>query len=419
MAMAKRKRLCAHRHLSLPRSLYVLVLLRPSGVIGWCEHRRAPCRSQQSQLDLALPSPVPAPMPSPPRDSEVSTWATAMRRRDMLPIVIALAAHPTAAYSDDAFDSPQGISKAVRTSVVRGAQMIDKFDSKWERFSDDMGLGKARNQERRNLIDAGSNSIAKKIIKSEADAGPFDEELSGSFLKACDEAFVSNLEQTSAAALAERIERSEKLLRPSFFDSSSTGSTKQDEFNFRCYLHFRSYNEILVKEQVQFPAFRRKFERDLRNRLIQIALKENPSMLGSSQKPLSDLSDGLRSALHSTDEVANFLLAKGVISSWERSVPPPEDLEDFVSLATDCPFSLALYGDATLGSQLLLQELGFRLYPAFGRWMVTESIARCFAKDGAESVSLNVDDYYMDTAYNSNPDLFEVKQVLLNIALQR
>ena len=297
--------------------------------------------------------------------------------------------------------------------------MIDKLDGKWERFSDDMGLGKARNQERRNLIDAGSNSIAKEIIKSEADAGPFDEEIANLFLKACDEAFVSNLQQTSAAALVERIERSEKLLRPSFFDSPNGAATKQDEFNFRCYLHFRSFNEILVKEQVEFPAFRRQFDVDLPRRLIQIALKEYPSMLGSSPKPPSDLSAGLRSALDSTDAVANFLLAKGFISSWERSVPPPEDLEDFVSLATDCPFSLALYGDATLGSQLLLQELGFRLYPAFGRWMVTESISRCFATEGAESVSLNVEDYYMDTAYNSNPDLFEVRQVLLNIALQR
>mmetsp|Transcript_7749 Transcript_7749/g.17723 ORF Transcript_7749/g.17723 Transcript_7749/m.17723 type:complete len:337 (+) Transcript_7749:1-1011(+) len=336
--------------------------------------------------------------------------------------MIALTAQPSSALSDDSFgDSPQGISRAVRTSVVRGAQMIDKIDGKWERFSDDMGLGKARNQERRNLIDAGSNSIAKKIIKSEEDAGPFDEELSNLFLNACDETFVSNLEQTSSAALVERIERSEKLLRPSFFDSSpgSPGATKQEEFNFRCYLHFRSFNEILVKEQVQFPAFRRRFELDLQSRLIQIALKEHPSMLGNIPQPPSDLSDGLRSALDSTDRVANFLLSKGVISSWERSVPPPEDLEDFVSLATDCPFSLALYGDATLGSQLLLQELGFRLYPAFGRWMVTESITRCFAKEGGESVSLNVEDYYMDTSYNSNPDLFEVRQVLLNIALQR
>jgi hypothetical protein len=34
-------------------------------------------------------------------------------------------------------------------------------------------------------------------------------------------------------------------------------------------------------------------------------------------------------------------------------------------------------------------------------------------------IIVNIDDYYMDTSYNSNPDLFEVKQILLNIVIQR
>ena len=38
--------------------------------------------------------------------------------------------------------SDLGIS--VRTSVVRGAQMMDKLDGKWEKFSDDNGLGAER-----------------------------------------------------------------------------------------------------------------------------------------------------------------------------------------------------------------------------------------------------------------------------------
>jgi hypothetical protein len=67
---------------------------------------------------------------------------------------------------------------------------------------------------------------------------------------------------------------------------------------------------------------------------------------------------------------------------------------------------------------LLLQELGYRLYPSFGRWLVREGVSRCFANAGGK-VTVQIDDYYMDTAYNSNPDLFEVKQVLLNFVIQR
>jgi hypothetical protein len=41
------------------------------------------------------------------------------------------------------------------------------------------------------------------------------------------------------------------------------------------------------------------------------------------------------------------------------------------------------------------------------------------ASSGKTNIIVNIDDYYMDTSYNSNPDLFEVKQILLNIVIQR
>ena len=115
--MVKRRRMC------MDRRLFALVLLRSRGVIGLCEgtHRT----SSRSRLD-ALPS-SPVSRPSPPGDSvysEVNTCPTSTaralnsRRRDMISMIIALTAQPTSAFSDDAFgESPQGISRAVRTSV--------------------------------------------------------------------------------------------------------------------------------------------------------------------------------------------------------------------------------------------------------------------------------------------------------------
>lgn len=42
---------------------------------------------------------------------------------------------------DDTRSPFSGLSQQMRRSAVRGAQVIDKIDSKWERFSDDFGLG--------------------------------------------------------------------------------------------------------------------------------------------------------------------------------------------------------------------------------------------------------------------------------------
>jgi hypothetical protein len=41
------------------------------------------------------------------------------------------------------------------------------------------------------------------------------------------------------------------------------------------------------------------------------------------------------------------------------------------------------------------------------------------ASTSRANIIVNIDDYYMDTSYNSNPDLFEVKQILLNIVIQQ
>jgi hypothetical protein len=53
--------------------------------------------------------------------------------------------------------------------------------------------------------------------------------------------------------------------------------------------------------------------------------------------------------------------------------------------------------------------------------MAREAISRCFVGScgGGGRVDVQVDDYFMDTGYNSNPDLFEVKQILLNIVVLR
>ena len=73
-------------------------------------------------------------------------------RRDMLISLSCLvtAISPVPSLAADGFDDGKtpmlGLSRQVRKSAVQGAQIIDKIDSKWERFSDDFGLGEQRNK---------------------------------------------------------------------------------------------------------------------------------------------------------------------------------------------------------------------------------------------------------------------------------
>jgi hypothetical protein len=363
--------------------------------------------------------------------------------------------------ADDEFDNMNTLTRQIRRSVVRGAQLIDTVDGAWERFSDDFGLGSKRNLPKRNVIDAGGNAVTKKFVtSSKLPLSFFDETFALGILRLCDEAFLQCLtyqqpQQTmNKVELNEQIDQLKQYLRKSFFSSSNDNHappSREEKYNFDCYIHFRVYNEILIKQNVIFPPFFKAFEQMIGTSILQFAIQQQQYHSGVAS---SSLAQSLNNALSVTDNIATLLQTKGLITSWERSIPLDDTMEDFVddnnedsaiiSNTMDLTYSLALNGDITLNSQLLLQELGYRLYPSFGRWMVNEAIFQCFmshlptvaslsingnnryegynnnnSSSSTAKIIVNIDDYYMDTSYNSNPDLFEVKQILLNIVIQR
>jgi hypothetical protein len=130
------------------------------------------------------------------------------------------------------------------------------------------------------------------------------------------------------------------------------------------------------------------------------------------------LPPGQRSNEYSnSDKTPNRQLRQRVQQQLEH-LQQDEDLMDWSLGLTDyLQWSVALNGDISLGSQLLLQEQGFRLYPSFGRCAITSLLKQSFSSPGGNNLMVDVTDYYMDTNYNSDPSKFEVKQVLLNIVL--
>lgn len=145
-------------------------------------------------------------------------------------------------------------------------------------------------------------------------------------------------------------------------------------------------------------------------RLTDLSSKEEKSKANAKET----LVNGITVALDLTDEILKSLVSNGLVALAERNVIDNERLADWTDDLADIQLSIPLDGDITLSSQVLLQEQGFRVYPDFGRFAITSAIQKSLA---STNQNVSSDEYYMDTGYSSDPGLFEVKQVLLNIVI--
>ena len=344
--------------------------------------------------------------------------------------------------------SDLGIS--VRTSVVKGAQLADKIDGKWEKFSDNYGLGSERTKRKEK----------EKVIP---DPLPLNIGAAKKILEASDETFLKLMPSLSRQNLNSRIEKTAKSTKASFERSGvlfpvgegANVATATElllfqtapQFNFIVYAHFKTYSELILENgsSIDFASFRTEYEQNVGRRLIEslqlVEDESKPFSTQQQQEPSTVLKSQILAALKQTDVLGRKLRELGLVSNIDRnSVESTDDLQDFVDDAlADLVITVSIDGDVTLQSQLLLQEQGYRLYPNFNRFVVTEFFREAIqtkqredqAKGGSLQSSSNgnsnkydnihkvsVIDYYFDTNYNSDPDKFEVKQVMLNISIE-
>jgi len=292
------------------------------------------------------------------------------------------------------------IGVAVRRSVVGGAQTMDKIDGAWENFSDRFGLGAARSQQ--------PGRPKKKDIPP---LKPLDKATARSLIQISDQVFVAvtGLSQTTLNAQLKKVFA---LARPSFERSGVSpgdGETidSAEQLNFISYVHFKAFSDLLIENKIKFGPFKEDFESKCGEKILALIL--HPDYRPPSRS--SDLQSNLQSGLDAVDKLNSILVEKGLIAQCERSELESESLADWVADASDLQFSIALDEDATLGAQILLQEQGFRLIPNFARYAIAVLLQQ-------EGQKLTLEEYYMDTNYNSDPDLFEVKEVLLNVVLE-
>eukprot|EP00978_Attheya_sp_CCMP212_P040397 scaffold219896_cov61-Attheya_sp.AAC.1 len=130
----------------------------------------------------------------------------------------------------------------------------------------------------------------------------------------------------------------------------------------------------------------------------------------------TEMKENLQRALDLVDHICDSMKSMGLLALTERSELDKDKIQDWSEDLSDLQFSIALDGDITLNSQILLQEQGFRLYPDFTRFAVTASLRKVLGNLNKQDVTS--EEYYMDTNYNSDPDLFDAKEVLLNIVIE-
>lgn len=231
-----------------------------------------------------------------------------------------------------------------------------------------------------------------------------------------DGAFVWLCDGVSASSLRQQIEKVAQQVQPSFersglskedIESSNARISSNTQFNFVSYVHFKAYSDIIVEQQkTNFPALKRAFERQVGMEVLKLLIPD------WEERKLPNKCDALKSALDDIDRLSCALVEKGLVASVDPSPLDAEQVASWCVSGDDLTWSIALDGDITLGSQLLLQEQGFRFYPNYGRF----AIQRILETTGSPDIT--VEDYYMDTDYNSDPSRFQVKEVLLNIELK-
>jgi len=298
---------------------------------------------------------------------------------------------------------------AVRKSVVRGAQAFDRLDGGWERFSDRFQLGSERAKR-----DA---RPAERVLPERARMDPV---VCLGLLDGADMVFVSLVPSLSERDLGARLGETYRSYRRSFersagvnFSDDTAGELLPAQYNFLSYVHFRTYVDILIEKQVDFRPFYRTFQARLGAYVLAATTPDrDPPAKGTNPAALrAALSAGLLAA----DTALSRLRRAGLLLAWDVAGTSDTAVDDWAEGGADLVLSVALDGDASIGAQCLIQEQGYRLYPNFASAVVGAAVGRALVGSGCE---FTAEDYYMDTSYSSDPDKFEVKQVLVNLVIK-
>ena len=392
---------------------------------------------------------VPAPRPNhePVTTSKSSTSTTDVDWRSILSGILPAAAFTatctctplTASASSSTFaaapDDIDGIAAVTRSSIgtsirkatVRSAQIADKLDEGWERFSDSLrDENKCDPNTGRRLYDNGfrkdgsrvGNPVLGGLCQPEP-LLPLNDALANVVLGSAEDALAILL-GVGKDTIKQKIESVDKLVGPSFAraqDASSADEENRNKYNRRVYSTMRACGDLLLtnKDPKTARMAAANFELKFGERLLfDNAPPLVPSRLANRQSfkspfpPLTEDDRGdlayeegdLLDALGTLSSALDALQAGGIIGHWEIAVPY-DDFGEVVTIAVD--------DDISLGAQSLLREgQGLSLNGSVVTALTRASLKR-FGIDTA------IDAFFLDPS-TTKQDIYNPTQLLLNLS---
>ena len=344
----------------------------------------------------------------------------------------ASASSSTMASATDDIDGIAAVTRSslgtsIRKATVRSAQIADKLDEGWERFSDSLrDENKCDPNTGRRLYDNGfrkdgsrvGNPVLGGLCKPEP-LLPLNDALANTVLESAEDA-LAGISGIGKDAIKQKIESVDNLVGPSFAraqDASSEDEQKRNSYNRKIYSTMRAFGDLLLTNKD--PKTARLAAANFELMFGEQLLFDNspplvPSRLANRQSfkspfpPLSEDDKGdlayeegaLLDALGTLSSALDALQAGGLVGHWEIAVPY-DDLGEVVTIAVD--------DDISLGAQSLLREgQGLSLNGS-----VVTALTRASLKHfGIESA---IDAFFLDPS-TTKQDIYNPTQLLLNLS---
>ena len=319
-------------------------------------------------------------------------------------------------------DDAQGISavtdsslgRAIRKTVVRGAQVADRLDERWERFSDAL-----RDESRcdantgRRLYDNGKRKDGSSIgnpglgaLCAPEPLRPLDVGMQADVLAAA----VKSAAAASGAeeeALRKEIQTTRDLVRSSFERSMATSSTEEEKnrglYNFELYYTVRAISNVLKGDRSATKAFQLAWGNELLSMYAPSAnRKDYASPFPQKEEEFEDFDydkDLLFDALGALTVTLARFKSGGLLGYYEISIP----YDDYGSVLT-----VALDDYASIGAEILLAEQNGN---AFGDGPVQALVRAAFERVG---IGYNANTFFIDPSTTRQDD-YNPTQLLLSL----
>lgn len=309
------------------------------------------------------------------------------------------------------------IGRAFRKSVVQGAQVADKLDAKWERFSDSLrDKSKCDKNTGRRLYDNGTRKDGTPIgspglgeLCAPEPLSPLDVRMTESVLAAAvKSALIASGDNGSSAkadVLNKSIQETKDLVRPSF-ERSMQDAVGEDEMNrglfkFELYSTLRAITNFLKGDKTSIRSFELAWGNELVSMFAPSAdRKDYVSPFPGKDDEFQDFDydkDALLDVLGRVTVTLDKLKSGGLLGFYEITIP----YDDYGSVVT-----VALDDYASIGAEILLTEQG----------IPCEGPIQALARALFDKVRINcrIDTFYIDPSTTSQKD-YNPSQLLLSL----